>query len=102
VVIHNEHLIIKVLIRLSDLYKHGQNYLKIEFIDNGIGISDGMKKNLFEPKKFEGMEGKGMGIGLTIVKMIIESYKGKIWVENAVPGDHSKGSNFVLLIPSFR
>ena len=40
-----------------------------------------------------------MGIGLTLVKRIINSYHGHIWVENAVPDDYTKGSNFVVLLP---
>ena len=40
-----------------------------------------------------------MGFGLTLVKKIIESYKGKIWIEDRVEGDCTQGSNFVFLIP---
>lgn len=40
-----------------------------------------------------------MGLGLALVKKIIDNYNGKIWVEDRVKGDHSKGNNFVLLIP---
>jgi signal transduction histidine kinase len=40
-----------------------------------------------------------LGFGLTLIKKVIESYNGKIWVENRIPGDHTKGSNFVVLIP---
>ncbi len=48
------------------------------------------------------MEGKsvhGMGLGLSLVIKIIESYNGKIWVKDRVKGDYMKGSNFILLIP---
>ncbi len=44
---------------------------------------------------------KGMGIGLSLVKKILKSYKSKIWVEDKVKGDYSEGSKFVLLIPNF-
>ena len=40
-----------------------------------------------------------MGFGLTLVKKLIKSYNGKIWVEDNVKGDYTQGSNFVLLIP---
>jgi len=39
--------------------------------------------------------------GLSLVKKILKNYKGKIWVEDKVKGDYSKGSKFVLLIPNF-
>lgn len=40
-----------------------------------------------------------MGFGLTLVKKIIESYKGDIWIDDRVPDDYTQGSNFVVLIP---
>jgi len=40
-----------------------------------------------------------MGLGLSLVKKIMDSYFGYIWVENRVQEDYSKGSNFVILIP---
>ncbi len=40
-----------------------------------------------------------MGIGLSFITEIIKLYKGKIWVEDRIKGDHSKGSNFIVLIP---
>jgi len=43
--------------------------------------------------------GKGMGLGLSLVSKIINSYGGKIWVEDKVKGEFSKGSNFILLLP---
>ncbi|MFW9879465.1 MAG: hypothetical protein ACFFG0_40835 [Candidatus Thorarchaeota archaeon] len=40
-----------------------------------------------------------MGLGLSLVKKIANSYFGHIWVENRVKEDYKKGSNFVLLLP---
>ena len=40
-----------------------------------------------------------MGLGLSLVRKILESYNGKIWVENRIEGDHTQGSNFKILIP---
>jgi len=45
---------------------------------------------------------RGMGLGLSLVKKIIESYHGQIWVEDRVKGDSTRGSNFVLLIPEVK
>ena len=42
-----------------------------------------------------------LGLGLSLVKMLVESYDGKIWVEDRVEGDHTKGSKFILLIKEF-
>ncbi len=74
-------------------------YIKIEFRDNGIGIPDSNKEWIFQRAGKTNISGKGMGIGLSLVKKILTSYNGKIWVENVVQGDYKKGSNFVVTIP---
>ena len=40
-----------------------------------------------------------MGLGLSLVKKTIDRYNSKIWVEDRIKGDYSKGSNFIILIP---
>ncbi len=96
---YNDNPKVEILIKISKEVKKNKNYIKFEFIDNGIGIEDKKKKIIFQ-ERFSAEKGsKGLGFGLTIVKKIIESYKGEIWVEDRVKGDYSKGSNFILLIP---
>ena len=96
---HNNNLIIEIFVRISKEYRDGNEFIKLEFTDNGIGIADEKKKIIFEKdnRSYKGI--KGMGLGLSLVKKITESYFGHIWVENRVQEDHSKGSNFVILIP---
>jgi signal transduction histidine kinase len=98
-VVHNQNTIIEITIKASEVQKRKKKYLKIEFIDNGIGIDDVKKKNLFKLKTINLTNGKSMGFGLFLVKNLIDSYKGEIRVEDKVNGDYSKGSNFTLLIP---
>jgi signal transduction histidine kinase len=40
-----------------------------------------------------------MGLGLKIVKQVIESYNGNIKLENRIKGDYSKGLRFIVEIP---
>ena len=40
----------------------------------------------------------GLGVGLTLVKKIIENYGGYISVQDTVEGDHSKGATFTILL----
>jgi signal transduction histidine kinase len=68
-------------------------------LDNGIGIKDKFKREIFQKRKFEQKSGTGMGLGLSLVKKIINNYKGKIAVRNRIAEDYQKGSNFILLIP---
>tara|TARA_B100001059_G_scaffold42834_2_gene34711 strand:- start:21004 stop:22404 length:1401 start_codon:yes stop_codon:yes gene_type:complete len=71
--------------------KKGQKNVKISFADNGIGIPKSIQSKVFEPKFTT--KSKGMGLGLGIVKNIIDSHKGKI---EYTTGDN--GTNFVVTL----
>jgi len=62
------------------------DFIKIEIIDNGIGIPTGIARKLFRPgfttKK------RGWGLGLTLVKRIIEEYhRGRVILLRSQPGE---------------
>jgi len=71
----------------------------VEVQDSGMGISQEDLKNIFEPffrsKYFKGKKVGGTGIGLSIVKHIMDAHKGKIEVNSEL----GKGSCFTLLFP---
>ncbi len=58
----------------------------ISITDNGIGISDDIKPKIFEPFFTTKPAGEGSGLGLDIVKNIIEKHNGKI-VMTSEPGN---------------
>ncbi len=71
----------------------------ISVIDNGIGIRKEKQRTIFErftriPKE-KIKQGKGLGLGLYIVKKLIEIQGGSIWVESEV----GKGSRFTFTLP---
>ncbi|MFH2138826.1 MAG: ATP-binding protein [Candidatus Omnitrophota bacterium] len=72
------------------------NMVRIDVIDNGIGINKGMKENLFEP--FSSDKDKGVGLGLAIVYSIIKEHSGNIDVSSS-PG---KGATFSVFLPLSR
>jgi len=96
---HNKSAIPEIEVKISKEQKLGVNYLKIEFQDNGVGISDPRKEKVFQRGYGKHKDTHGMGLGLSLVKTIIEKCHGEIWIEDKVYGDYSKGSNFILLIP---
>ncbi|MFW9805407.1 MAG: PAS domain S-box protein [Candidatus Thorarchaeota archaeon] len=76
--------------------------VRIEFLDNGPGIPDEYKDQIFRRsgKPEEQMAGKGLG--LTVVDRYIEHLGGRVWVEDRVPSKPSKGSKFVVLLPAWK
>ena len=96
---YNENPKIEITIKVSKEKSNGENHIKIEFLDNGIGIEDSRKPIIFRNGHRIQKGGKGMGLGLSLVKKIIKSYDGQLWVEDRIKGDYKKGSNFILMIP---
>jgi len=95
---HNQNSLVQILIKFSRVVKDGINFIKLEFIDNGIGILPEMKEIIFQRGQVVEKKKKiGLGLGLTLVKKIIGNYNGQIWVEDKVAGDYSKGSNFIII-----
>ncbi len=58
------------------------------------GIPDEVKGKLFT--RFErGMaRGRGEGLGLFIVRTLVERYGGKVWADDRVPGNPEEGAAF--------
>jgi signal transduction histidine kinase len=64
--------------------------------DNGIGIADEHLPHLFEPYyRPPGTVEQGYGIGLNLVKTIVERHRGGVWVESI----EKVGSRFGLWLP---
>ena len=97
---YNKNSEVKIQVIFSIEQKQAKKYLKIEFLDNGIGILEGSKKLIFEKGYKKDTKIRGMGIGLSLVKKIVESFKGEIWVQDRIKDDYEQGSNFVMLIPA--
>jgi len=77
-----------------------QNDVLVFYVkDNGLGIEEQFKEKIFG--LFEKLDAtvEGTGIGLALVKRIIETHGGKIWVESEGLG---QGSTFYFTIPDRR
>jgi signal transduction histidine kinase len=72
----------------------------VSVADNGPGVDDALKPIIFDRfTRASTFEGGSSGLGLHIAQTIVNSYKGRIWVEDRVPGDHTRGSVFRVLLP---
>jgi len=70
-------------------------FLEVGVSDTGTGIAEEDMKNIFEPFFTTKEEGKGVGLGLSVVYGIITRHNGSIEVEST-PG---KGSTFRVFLP---
>ncbi len=74
-------------------------YVKVAVIDDGIGIPADDLPHIFD--RFYQVESHltrrhgGMGLGLSVAKMMVEMHGGRIWVESA----EGRGSMFTILLP---
>jgi PAS domain S-box-containing protein len=86
----------KILIEAMD--NNGEIEVSVE--DTGIGIAESEQENIFKRfyrvERGEAKRYPGTGIGLSLVKTIVESHGGRIWVEST-PG---KGSRFTFILPA--
>ncbi len=70
----------------------GASQLIVE--DSGIGIDEELIKNMFEP--YVTTKGKGTGLGLAVVKKIVEEHNGTITIHT---GKNEQGTRVVVTIP---
>jgi signal transduction histidine kinase len=78
---------------LPETLDRTQGYLKIHFEDNGSGVPLENKERIFAP--FFTTYTHGTGLGLSLVKSIIEGHGGQIY-ENGKPGE---GASFEIFLP---
>lgn len=79
-----------------------EEYLTIRIKDDGVGVAKELKDDIFErfvqeDKSFN-RKNEGSGIGLALVKSLIELHEGMVYLEN----NTEKGSEFVVKLPNVK
>jgi PAS domain S-box-containing protein len=98
--IKHSHGPLTVDIIMSKVANCDRDYCKVIVQDNGPGIPDELKSTLFERLNLTESRVRGKGFGLCLVKMLVDDYNGKFWVEDRIKGDYSKGARFIILLPA--
>ncbi|MGA9138630.1 MAG: PAS domain S-box protein [Methanocella sp.] len=80
--------------------ENGVIFCRIVIEDTGPGIPDEQKPGIFERVGKEHAKLTGKGLGLYLVKTLVEDFRGKVWIEDRVPGDYNQGSRFVIMLPA--
>jgi signal transduction histidine kinase len=76
-----------------ELSSSPDGYCTIIISDNGVGIADNQRDKIFRPNFTT--KSSGMGLGLSMVKNIVEIIGGTIWFT----GEYNKGTSFHIRLP---
>ncbi len=71
--------------------------VKIEFTDTGTGMPEEVKRKIFEPFVTYGKK-HGTGLGMSIVKKVVDDHKGKIEIESEM----GKGTTIRMMLPTMQ
>jgi signal transduction histidine kinase len=71
------------------------NAIVVSVQDTGTGIPKDIREKIFQPFFTTKAAGEGSGLGLDIVRKIIEKHDGQIWLDSEV----GKGTTFFVSIP---
>ncbi len=88
---------VKIDVMIREYFIGEVKYWMVTVSDYGKGIHDSMKKELF--KRFYS-KAEGSGLGLSIVRTLVERYKGKIWVGDRIYNDSKEGTVFGMIFPA--
>ena len=77
-------------------YSEQDSYYTFYVKDNGIGIAEEYHEKIFQIlQRLNETEAEGAGMGLTIVKKIVEGFGGRIWLDSA----KGKGTTMYFTVP---
>ncbi len=78
----------------------GQAFYRVDVTDNGPGISDQLKMKLLYAAGDGARKAERRGIGLLLIKSLLDRFHGSLQIEDRVQGDYRKGARFVVLLPA--
>lgn len=96
--LHNAHDALKNVTnpQITLITENVSNTIKLSVLDNGSGFPENLVARVFEP--YMTTKDKGTGLGLPIVKKIVEEHGGSIKIENRMTGGTCVSISFPLLV----
>lgn len=79
---------------------NGKGHCLVVVEDDGPGMPDDLKDKIFKRYLKGDTKARCSGIGLYLVKALVDECSGKVWVEDRVKGDRSKGIRFIVMLPA--
>jgi len=86
---------IKGQISVYALHDKSKRHVRIEIADNGPGIPRASRERVFKPFFTTRPAGTAAGLGLTMVRTIVEQHRGRVWFETT----RRKGTTFIIELP---
>jgi PAS domain S-box-containing protein len=85
-------------IAIESEVEKGVAYWRVSVSDRGKGIPQNERERVFE--RFHRLDAStpGTGLGLYVVRFVTDACGGRVWAEDRVPGDHTKGTRMVVLL----
>ena len=80
---------------LSIGIKRIKNFVQVSIKDTGCGIPESIRSKIFDPFFTTKISGEGSGLGLDIIKRILDDHNGKIHFTTEV----NKGTTFYIELP---
>ena len=88
-----------IWIKTNLVTEENTSFCMVSIEDNGPGIAEEIKKEqITRLSKDDKTPGKGLG--LYLVKTLVDDFNGRVSLEDRVPGDFTKGSKFIVLLPA--
>jgi len=78
--------------------RNEEGVVTISVSDNGPGIHPDDKTSIFE-RFNEISKKKHTGLGMSLIKAMVDRYGGKVWVEDRIMGDYKQGAKVVVELP---
>jgi two-component system sensor histidine kinase ChvG len=93
----------EVRVTLSRVSSPRGSALRLIVDDDGPGIPPDKLEKIFErfyTDRPQGAKfGNNSGLGLSIVRQIVETHRGRVWAENRIENGKTKGARFIVELP---
>ncbi|CAJ36480.1 PAS domain-containing protein [Methanocella arvoryzae] len=90
---------VHINIVVAETKRAGSRYYRVTVEDDGPGIPDDVKDRLFIRFQRGKTKVTGRGLGLYLVKTLVEDFGGCVRVEDRVKGNYHEGTRFIVLLP---
>ncbi|MHA2203427.1 MAG: sensor histidine kinase [Candidatus Hodarchaeales archaeon] len=91
---HNQNVVKQIKVTSSK----DQEVCSINITDNAKGIPINFREKIFTRYSEFIKQGKGSGLGLFIIKTLVERYNGQISIKSRIQDDYSKGTQFTIIL----